>query len=47
MIEKDDERDRRDREMGLTWWVRYAIVPIAVALIAGIRARLAIFTLTS
>ena len=36
----DDEQDqeKRNRGAGLTWWVRYAFVPVAVALIAGFSA---------
>lgn len=33
---EDDEREKKGSGAGLTWWVRYAIVPIAVALIAGL-----------
>lgn len=35
---EEQEQEKRNRGIGVTWWVRYAFVPVAVALIAGISA---------
>ncbi len=38
MMSDDNEGEKRDQDRILNWWVRYAFVPITVALIAGISA---------
>ncbi len=37
-MDDDQEQEKRNRGTGLTWWVRYAFVPVAIALIAGYSA---------
>jgi LysM repeat protein len=36
MMSDENEHERRDEDRGIRWWVRYALVPVTVAVVAGI-----------